>query len=238
MLRASNDPAAQDPWRPVTTEAEVAQRAGMPLTTWQRRCAPRFRALAPELFDVEDARGLARVYDLAQAEAAQGEVEAALAEGRETAPSKIDALPGAQHPEDRLNAREAGDLLGIDADEVYALAARGYLPKGEKVRTAQGKTIGRLTVWSRRALAERMDNAPGQGVGGGRKPGPQPERRKARPYQGDPRLKTAAEAVATAPDTPTNRIAVALAETHGGSTRTWERILAAASDATPHDSPA
>ncbi|MFB6881388.1 DNA-binding protein [Streptomyces noursei] len=228
MLRANNTPQAKAPWRPVTVEGELAQRAGVPLTTWQRRYAPLFRPLVPVLFDVEDARGLARVYDLEQAEAAQREIETALAEGREPDPAAIPALPGEQGDEDRLNAREAAALLGIDPDEVYALAAKGYLPQGEKVCTAQGKAIGRLTVWPRHVLIERRDNPPGQGAGGGRKTGPRPERRKQQPYSGDARLALAAEALTQQPGRAANQIAADLAQTHGGSTRTWERLLTVA----------
>ncbi|GGX51611.1 DNA-binding protein [Streptomyces noursei] len=227
VLRANNTPQATTPWRPVTTEAEIAQRAGVPLTTWQRRYADAFRQLAPALFDVEDTRGLARLYDLAQAEEAQREVEAAQTEGREPDPAAVTALPGGQDDEDRLNAREAAVLLGIDPDAVYSLAAKGYLPQGEKVSTAEGKTIGRLTVWPRRVLVERRDNPPGQGAGGGRKPGSRPQTRK-QPYEGDARLPIAAEALKQHTGLATNQIAADLAHTHGGSTRTWERLLTAA----------
>ncbi|OEV13217.1 hypothetical protein AN218_04685 [Streptomyces nanshensis] len=211
-MRASNDTTGQ-PGRPVTTEAEIAKRAGVPLSTWQRREAPRFRALVPDLFDVQDAPGLTRVYDLAQAEAAHATHD----------PARIPALSDREDPEDRLDAREAAAFLGITADDVYTLVAKGYLPPGEKVRTAQGKLINRLTVWPRRVLAHRRDNPPAPS--GGRKPGPQPERRKAHPYQDDPRVPIAAAALTKAGNAPTSRTAAELAAEHGGSTRTWERLL-------------
>ncbi|MEU0939001.1 hypothetical protein [Embleya sp. NPDC005971] len=52
--------------------------------------------------------------------------------------------------------------------------------------------------------------------------------RKAHAYEGDPRLDTAAQALAADPDTSATALAARLAAEHGGSPRTWERICATA----------
>ncbi|MFE3469970.1 hypothetical protein [Streptomyces sp. NPDC059185] len=52
--------------------------------------------------------------------------------------------------------------------------------------------------------------------------------RKQHAYEGDPRLITAREALTTADGAPKGRIAATLAEQHGGTPRTWERLLTAA----------
>ncbi|MGA5499439.1 hypothetical protein ACPCSP_34590, partial [Streptomyces cinereoruber] len=53
--------------------------------------------------------------------------------------------------------------------------------------------------------------------------------RKAHAYEGDPRINLAAQALTTAPaDTPKSRIATELADLHGHTPRTWERLLTTA----------
>ncbi|MGA5208066.1 hypothetical protein [Streptomyces variegatus] len=51
--------------------------------------------------------------------------------------------------------------------------------------------------------------------------------------EGDPRLHTATAALSAAGDTPRHHIAASLAQQHGGSTRTWERLLNQASQNSP-----
>lgn len=189
--------------RPTTTEAEIAERAGVPIATWRRRDAPAFRQRVQTLFP--SSRYL--IYDLAQADAY-------------LAGKPIPALPTGEHPDDRLNDKEAAAILGIDPKTVRAYATQGYLSRGETIHGAR--------VWPRHEVEQRRDNPPGRGAGGGRRPGEPQGPRKAAPYEGDPRLQTAADALAAAGDTPTARIAADLAHTHGGSTRTWERLLAQA----------
>jgi len=189
--------------RPVTNEADIARRAGVPVATWRRRDAPAFRLRIASLFP--SSRTL--IYDLAQADA--------WLEGRPIPP-----LPVGEHPEDLLNDKEAAAVLGIDPSTVRAYAAKGYLPPGEIVYSTR--------VWTRRDIEDRRDNPPGQGTGGGRRPGEGQGPRKAHAYEGDPRLHTAAEALSAAGGTPHSRIAAELAHQHGGSTRTWERLLAQA----------
>jgi hypothetical protein len=50
--------------------------------------------------------------------------------------------------------------------------------------------------------------------------------------EGDSRLNIAAAALATAHGTPRHQLAAALADQHGGSTRTWERLLRQADQVT------
>ncbi|MCX5115118.1 hypothetical protein OOK13_43100 [Streptomyces sp. NBC_00378] len=96
----------------------------------------------------------------------------------------------------------------------------------QMLRTESEAKGASARVWPRHEIEHRRDNPRGQGKGGGRRAGEPQGPRKAHPYEGDPRLQTAADALATAGDTPISRIAAGLAHQHGGSARTWERFLA------------
>lgn len=194
--------------RPVINEADIAQQAGVPIATWRRRDAPAFRQHVPTLFP--DSRVL--VYDLAQAQAHL--------DGR-----PIPALPTREHPDDLLNDEEAAALLDVAASTVRAYATQGYLPPGT--------TVYSLRLWARRDVEKRRNAPPRQGKGGGRPPGTGNGPLKAHAYEGDPRLRTATEALETAEDVPRTRLAAALAAQYGGSTRTWERLLAQAHRSSP-----
>lgn len=186
--------------RPVINEADIARRAGVPLATWRRRDAPAFRSKIPSLFP--DSRFL--VYDLEQA--------LYYLQGK-----PVPVLPAEEFPEDQLNDKEAAAVLGIDAGTVRSYARRGYLSPGE--------TIYGTRVWRRREIEHRRDHPLGQGKGGGRRAGEAQGPRKPHPYAGDPRLQAASDALAAAPGTPITHIAAGLAREHGGSSRTWERLL-------------
>ncbi|MEV0749875.1 helix-turn-helix domain-containing protein [Streptomyces sp. NPDC050273] len=186
--------------RPAINEADIAQQAGVPLAIWRRRDAPAFRQRVPALFP--NSRTL--LYDQAQAHA--------YLDG-----TPIPALPSGEHPDDLLNDEEAAAALGVTPSTVRSYAIQGYL--------APGKTVYSVRVWQRRDIDERRNNPPGQGKGGGRPPGTGTGPRKTHAYEGDPRLHTAAHALSTAGDTPRHHLAGTLAQQHGGSTRTWERLL-------------
>ncbi|MET9931954.1 MULTISPECIES: DNA-binding protein [unclassified Streptomyces] len=195
--------------RPVINEADIAARAGVPLATWRRRDAPAFRERVTSL--LPDSRSL--LYDLAQAEA--------YLNGR-----PIPELPSGEHSEDLLTDKETAAVLGISTGTVRAYATQGYL--------SPGTTRYGTRLWTRREVLDRRDNAPGQGKGGGRRAGEPQGPRKTHPYENDPRLAIAAQALATAPaGTPKGRIAAELAEVHGHTPRTWERLLTTAA-ATRH----
>ncbi|AEY94388.1 proteoglycan-4 (plasmid) [Streptomyces hygroscopicus subsp. jinggangensis 5008] len=194
--------------RPAINEADIAQQAGVPIATWRRRDAPAFRQRVPSLFP----RSRVLIYDLAQARAY-------------LAGTPIPELPAGEHPDDLLNDEETAAVLGVTASTVRAYATQGYL--------SAGKTVYSVRVWPRRDIEERRKNPPGQGKGGGRRPGTGKGPRKAHAYEGDPRLHTATAALSTAGDTPRQHIAAALAQQHGGSTRTWERLLTQASRTAP-----
>lgn len=196
--------------RPVINEADIAQQAGVPIATWRRRDAPAFRRRVASLFP----RSRILIYDLAQARAY-------------LAGKPIPTLPTGEHPDDLLNDEEAAALLGVSASTVRAYATQGYI--------SAGKTLYSLRVWPRGDLEERRNNPPGQGKGGGRPPGTGKGPRKAHAYEGDPRLHTATAALSTAGDTPRHHLAASLAQQHGGSTRTWERLLTQASQTSPPD---
>ncbi|MGW7673812.1 DNA-binding protein [Streptomyces sp. NPDC054775] len=189
--------------RPVINEADIARRVGVPLATWRRRDAPAFRQRVPSLFP--GSRFL--IYDLEQ-------VTAYLAG------SPLPDLVAEEHPDDQLNDKEAAGILGIEPSTVRAYAGQGYLPPGETVYGAR--------VWRRREIEHRRDNPLGQGKGGGRRAGELQGPRKTHAYAGDPRLRTAADAFAADPAAPISRIAANLALQHGGSARTWERLLSQA----------
>ncbi|WP_093804021.1 helix-turn-helix domain-containing protein [Streptomyces sp. Wb2n-11] len=189
--------------RPVINESDIARQAGVPIATWRRRDAPAFRQRVPALFP----HSRVLVYDLAQTQAH--------IEGR-----PVPALPPGEHPDDLLNDEEAAALLGVAPSTVRAYATQGYLPAGT--------TVYSLRVWTRRDIEERRSAPSRQGKGGGRPPGKGKGPRKAHAYEGDPRLRIAAAALSTAENTPRTRLAAALAAQHGGSTRTWERLLAQA----------
>ncbi|MGW9448566.1 helix-turn-helix domain-containing protein [Streptomyces sp. NPDC055632] len=196
--------------RPVLNETDVARRAGVPLPTWRRKHAAAFREHVPDL--LPDSRYL--LYDLAQADAHL--------EGRPIPP-----LPEGEHPDDLLTADDLAQILGINTSTVRAYATQGHLSPGTTRYSAR--------LWPRHEVHDSRDNAPGQGKGGGRRPGKPEGPRKTHPYENDPRLTVAAQALATAPaGTPKSRIAAELADLHGHTPRTWERLLTTA--AALHDS--
>ncbi|MFD4482141.1 helix-turn-helix domain-containing protein [Streptomyces sp. NPDC058471] len=189
--------------RPVINEADIARQAGVPLATWHRRDAPAFRSHVPSL--LPHSRTL--LYDLAQTQA--------YLTGKPIPP-----LPTGEHPDDLLTAKEAAAILNITPSTVQAYAVQGHLPPGT---TRYGTRL-----WTRGDINQRRDHPPGQGKGGGRRPGTQGPR-KTHPYQNDPRLQTALHALTTAtPGTPKSHTAAQLAAQHGGTPRTWERLLTTA----------
>ncbi|MGA5499298.1 helix-turn-helix domain-containing protein [Streptomyces cinereoruber] len=201
--------------RPVLNETDIARRAGVSLATWRRKHAAAFREHVPDL--LPDSRYL--LYDLAQTEA--------YLKGR-----PIPALPEGEHPDDLLTADDVAEILGINTSTVRAYATQGHL--------SPGTTRYGARLWTRREVHDRRDNAPGQGKGGGRRAGEPQGPRKAHAYEGDPRINLAAQALTTAPPgTPKGRIATELADLHGPTPRTWERLLttAAATHHTDNDDP-
>ncbi|MFI9748260.1 helix-turn-helix domain-containing protein [Streptomyces sp. NPDC052494] len=189
--------------RPVLNESDIACRAGVSLAAWRRRHAPAFRERVPDL--LPDSRYL--LYDLAQTDAY-------------LAGQPIPELPAGEHSDDLLTVDDVATILDISPSTVRAYATQGYL--------SPGITIHGARLWPRREVHHRRDNAPGQGKGGGRHAGEPQGPRKQHAYEGDPRLDTARQALTTAGGAPKGRIAAELAERHGGTPRTWERLLTTA----------
>ncbi|MFL4496516.1 DNA-binding protein [Streptomyces sp. VTCC 41912] len=133
--------------RAVKSEAEIAAERGMPLTTWRRREAPAFRAA---LQPVNPSERL-KLYDAAQ-------VAAYLAgEPIPSAPTEGTATP---HPDDQLNDREVGAVLGIDPATVRSYAADGYLPPGPRWSRRDieaRRTAGDQRGADRRTLAQQRE---------------------------------------------------------------------------------
>lgn len=195
--------------RPVLNETDIARLAGVSLTTWRRRHAAAFRERVPDL--LPESRHL--LYDRAQVEA--------YLDGK-----PLPELPTGDHPDDLLTADETAALLGINTSTARAYATQGHL--------SPGITLYGARLWPRREVLDRRDNAPGRGKGGGRRAGEPQGPRKAHPYEDDPRLATARDALtAAAPGTPKGRIAAELAALHGAAPRTWERLLTIVSSETP-----
>lgn len=190
--------------RPVINERDIAKEAGMPINTWRRQVAPGLREHVSALFDSR-----IRIYDRAQVQAHLDD-------------RPLPELPDTPHADDLLDDEEAAALLGVTPSTVRAYASQGYLPAGT--------TVYGVRLWTRRSIQTRLDTPSRQGQGGGRPTGPSGPT-KAHPYEGDPRLDLAAEALTSAHDLPRTRLAQALADEHGGSTRTWERLLAQAASA-------
>ncbi|MFH9958931.1 helix-turn-helix domain-containing protein [Streptomyces roseolus] len=191
--------------RPVLNEADIARLAGVSLTTWRRRHAAAFREHVPDL--LPDSRHL--LYDRAQVQA--------YLDGR-----PIPELPTGEHPDDLLTAKETAAILGITPSTVQAYATQGHL--------SPGTTRYGARLWTRHDIHDRRDNAPGRGKGGGRRAGEPQGPRKTHPYEGDPRLDIAREALTTAGGAPKGRVAAELAALHGSTPRTWERLLTAAAE--------
>ncbi|MGF3141005.1 DNA-binding protein [Streptomyces diastaticus] len=187
-------------------ERDIAKEAGTPINTWRRQVAPGLREHVPALFDSR-----IRIYDRAQVQAHLDD-------------RPLPKLPDTPHSEDLLDDEEAAALLGVTPSTVRAYATQGYLPTGT--------TVYGIRLWARRSIQERLDAPSRQGQGGGRPAGPTGPT-KAHPYEGDPRLTLAAQALTAAPDAPRTRLAQVLANRHGASTRTWERLLAQAAARTP-----
>ncbi|MFB8043127.1 helix-turn-helix domain-containing protein [Streptomyces hydrogenans] len=196
--------------RTAVNESDIAQLAGLSLSTWRRHHAGAFRVHVPDL--LPDSRN--RLYDRAQ-------VEAYLA-GK-----SVPSLPEGEHLDDLLSAGEVADVLGISAGTVRAYATSGHF--------SPGVTVHGSRLWSRREVLERRDNAPGRGAGGGRRAGEPQGPRKAHAYEGDPRLYIAREALPSADGAPKGRVAAELAALHGSTPRTWERLLTAATEHQSND---
>jgi hypothetical protein len=198
--------------RPVMTEADIAEAAGLELHTWRRRHGADFRAKV----SVTNPGDRLRLYDAAQARA--------YLEGRPI-PTRPEADP---HPEDLLSVDEVADLLGTDASTVRAYAVTGYL--------AQGIERHGRRWWPRHVAQERLDAGDQRYhpelTGAGRKPGdPRNRAPRGRQPRTDARVREVAAALAQAEAEGRMVTADDLADRYEVSRRTGERLLAAAKEA-------
>lgn len=197
--------------RPVTTEAAIAAARGLPIERWRRGEGADFRARVPVVNPGERLR----LYDAAQADA--------FINGRPIPPTPPAPKP---HPDDLLTDSEAGAVIGVTPATVRFYASKGYIPRGIKLH-------GRRW-WTRHAAEERRDAEREQGAGGGWKPGD--PRNTGRPARPDPRVDDIANELSqAAAGTRPPLTADELAARYDVSTRTAERILAAARQRTETD---
>ncbi|WP_030888925.1 MULTISPECIES: hypothetical protein [Streptomyces] len=186
--------------RVVTTAQQLAQRLGVDPGTWRQVYRPRLRERVPRLIEGHD------LYDLDQA--------AAYYDDR-----PLPTLPEGEHPDDLLVDKEVAAVLGVGVSTVHSYRQRGTLAPGTHPLIevdGEQQFLTTVRVTRRADVEDRLRNAPGRGVGGGRPRGYDPER-----------LRIAATALKAAGDAPPAHVAAALAAEHGGSPRTWQRILAA-----------
>ncbi|MFI1652146.1 DNA-binding protein [Streptomyces avidinii] len=179
------------------TEADIAAASGLPLHTWRRRHGADFRARVHVV--IPGAR--LKLYDTSQA--------LAHIAGKALPTLRDERL----HPDDLLNDKEAGDVLGIDASTVRAYAATGYLDSGTQ---RHGRTW-----WPRHAVEARREAGDQRQYN----PGPQPNNprnRVPRPRH-DPRIPEIAELTCRSQVTSTE-----IAQRYQVSTRTAQRLLTAA----------
>jgi hypothetical protein len=127
--------------RKVITQAEIAERAGVALSTWRRRDAPGFHQRVHSLFE-----GRTLVYDLEQT--------LAYLDGK-----PIPALPASEHPDDLLGDKEVAALLGVAVSTVQAYHTQGYL-SGTHPKDADGQDITSIRVTTRRDAEARRDALP------------------------------------------------------------------------------
>ncbi|GAB3174927.1 hypothetical protein GCM10027162_20940 [Streptomyces incanus] len=99
-------------------------------------------------------------------------------------------------------------------DRGIARVVRAYAVQGH---LSAGTTVYGTRLWPRHEVNERRDNPPGQGKGGGRRAGEPQGPRKHHPYEGDPRLRTATDALTATASAPKSRIAAELAAQHGNT---------------------
>ena len=141
------------------------------------------------------------------------------------AQGKLAALSGVDrsgNPDDLLDAEASARVLGWSGrDSVHAARRTGHLPQPDEYGTAANGHPA--PQWRRSTLWAFADSRPGQGEGGGRRPGT-PGKRKPHQYAGDPRLEQALAHLRTGTLPPTRDLAAQWQV----SERTAERIIAAA----------
>lgn len=130
-------------------------------------------------------------------------------------------------PDDQLTLAQFARVLGIPENTATTYARRppaGWPAPHVEEKLTSGRMYRRYTrgqAWdyARNHLGQRHP-------GGGRPAGTTTAR--SHPYEGDPRLQVAYQALSTAADDERGTLATTLAEHHGGAPGTWARILTAA----------
>ncbi|WP_149563171.1 DNA-binding protein [Streptomyces cacaoi] len=164
--------------RPVWTETDAADAAGVSLRTWQRTHRADFEAAVARVNPGERVR----LYDAAQAAAY-------------TAGEPVPPYPEpAPHPDDLLTAAEAAAELGVAASTVRSDAADGYLHGGVDVH---GRRWPRRVITARRDAGDRREQP--EATGAGRPAGDPANRGRAGRRTPDPRAVEIARELAASP---------------------------------------
>ena len=132
-------------------------------------------------------------------------------------------VAGSGRPGERVTLAEAARILGMAPTSITRYPRRPPQGWPEPVETEQLPS-GRLRRWYARTDIERYART--LRTGGGHPPGPPAGRRW--PYEGDPRLDVARQALHATPPAQHAGLAAQLAARHGGTPGTWSHILTAA----------
>ncbi|NGO40608.1 hypothetical protein [Streptomyces ureilyticus] len=137
-------------------------------------------------------------------------------------PRDLSGVDRSGDPDEQLAPAQQARVLGVDPSRITQYAKNPPPGWPDPVRTEPLKTRTR-EYRTRRQLWEFADNpVSGFGTKGGRPPGPDPKARAKKP---DPRVRLAAEALATQPGRKAGEVAAELAREHGQSVDTWKRIV-------------
>ncbi|GHH25898.1 hypothetical protein [Streptomyces rubradiris] len=146
-----------------------------------------------------------------------------LAEHRRHRPRDEDRVDRSGDPDEELPPAGQARVLGIDPSRITQYEKNPPVGWPDPVRIEELPT--RIRRWrTRRQLWQFADEHPLLGTVG-RPPGPETKPRASKTEGSDPRIRVAAEALASQPDRKVREVAADLAREHGQSVDTWKRII-------------